>query len=67
MNWNLPPEYRRMLLDIAVGQHNSRREHRFRNIHTGDTVTQLDLREHDRADWVGESRTVIESTWRERP
>lgn len=56
------------LLRVALGRYDLRREHRFRRIGSSETTVQLDLREHDLADWTGQSRLVIETPWTdERP
>jgi hypothetical protein len=60
-------EDRAVLLRLALGDHTVRTEHRFRHRETGETSEMLDLRTMDFADWDGESRTVIETDWRERP
>lgn len=54
---------RRVLLRLALGRYEERREYRFRHMVTGETRESLDAREHDFAEWGSEERTVIETSW----
>lgn len=57
------PGDRDVLLRLALGEHTLTYESRFKNIHTGETAKQLDLRIHDLGDWVAEERVTIVSSW----
>lgn len=57
---------RAVLLRLALGKPEMRTERRFRNVLTGETAEQLDLRVHDFADWVSEQRAVITTAWEVR-
>jgi hypothetical protein len=61
---DLTSEEKRFLLRLALGTFDSRTECRLRHRHTGETLSFLDLRIHELAEWETEDRLVIETAWR---